>query len=163
MQQQYLINTIASLQTNYNYNVEIEKQSNSIPSSLFVASCPPFSKPLLNPQTQLGQACATWSKCPTGFTCYSNFPDGRNAHCCTTVPLDNQIVFRANTDAASTQQQIPQYAPEIELVTKENKTENFEQITTTAESIKLETMIKCPKGTVNIDGTQCKRSKIILI
>ncbi|KAI6204500.1 hypothetical protein M3Y94_00681500 [Aphelenchoides besseyi] len=86
-----------------------------------VASCPPWSKPLLNMQTKTAQTCSTWNRCPSGFTCYSNHPDGRNAQCCTTVPLDNQVVFRANPQlvaqsSASEQpaaQQLPQlaYAP----------------------------------------------------
>uniref|UniRef100_A0A183C102 Bis(5'-nucleosyl)-tetraphosphatase [asymmetrical] n=1 Tax=Globodera pallida TaxID=36090 RepID=A0A183C102_GLOPA len=69
--------------------------------SMIVASCPPWSRPLLDQNTGLGQPCSTWVRCPKGFTCYSNFPDGRNAHCCTTVPLDNQVVFRANSALAA--------------------------------------------------------------
>ncbi|KAL3124064.1 hypothetical protein niasHT_004653 [Heterodera trifolii] len=69
--------------------------------SMVVASCPPWSRPLLDSASGLGQQCSTWVRCPKGFTCYSNFPDGRNAHCCTTVPLDNQFVFRANSAFSS--------------------------------------------------------------
>lgn len=166
--QQNLINTIASMQTNNNYleasNGVTENQNNTMSVSLFVASCPPWSKPLLNSKTHLGHACSTWIKCPFGFTCYSNFPDGRNAHCCTTVPLDNQVVFRANTFPLS-QQQMLQYEPEISTFIKENTKKKYKsfnssilEIETTQKTTVDDLMIKCPKGTVNVDGTQCKRS-----
>lgn len=44
-----------------------------------------------------------WDRCPSGFTCYSNFPDGRSAHCCTTVPLDNQVVCDFDVNQKSDQ------------------------------------------------------------
>ena len=158
-----------------------QTQSHQQAQSLFVASCPPWSKPLLEPGTGLGRSCSTWVRCPQGFTCYSNFPDGRNAHCCTTVPLDNQVVFRANTalalqaDITGQQQQHqgltvgqqsnnnpfgPQFAPSRAVAN-----DSTENLGTTANgnagANSTDTFgphfAKCPASMVNIGGF-CKRS-----
>uniref|UniRef100_A0A915NQP4 BPTI/Kunitz inhibitor domain-containing protein n=1 Tax=Meloidogyne floridensis TaxID=298350 RepID=A0A915NQP4_9BILA len=146
-------------------------------SSLFVASCPPWSRPLLDSSTGLGRSCSTWIKCPSSFTCYSNFPDGRNAHCCTTVPLDNRIVFKANTAAILAdgcgkkflsklilfifylnfieQQHYPQFNSQYstQYSTQNNGTLN---VSTDVINNGGNSIGKCPSNMINIGGL-CKR------
>lgn len=118
---------------------------------MVVPTCPPWSRPLLNPVTKDSQSCSTWNKCPTGFTCYSNYPDGRNAQCCTTVPLDNQVVFRAQ----------PQFAPAPSTQQQGEPTQSTASTATPKSTIiglpVNVTLIRCPPGTLNISGI-CKRS-----
>lgn len=63
-QQQYLANVIAGVDTDSNTFASQYPSTTVIDPSaannIFVASCPPWSKPLLNSQTQLGHACSTW-------------------------------------------------------------------------------------------------------
>ncbi|KAL7073089.1 hypothetical protein ACQ4LE_008101 [Meloidogyne hapla] len=141
---------MSSTSTNNFANKSERSNNSSSSSSLFVASCPPWSRPLLDSSIGLGRSCSTWIRCPAGFTCYSNFPDGRNAHCCTTVPLDNRIVFKANTAAvlADEQQQYPQFNSQYSTQTNNNGTLN---ISTTSTGIG-----KCPSNMINIGGL-CKR------
>jgi hypothetical protein len=164
-----------------NYSGQIQMQ----PQSLFVASCPPLSKPLLD-QTGLGHSCSTYDRCPNGFTCYSNFPDGRNAHCCTTVPLDNQVVFRANTalsllDEENQQKMLaismqpsagnnpfgPQFSPT--KIVENGRNSEEENVTIPIQSAAtnlnqthqiLGKMNGCPNNMINIGG-YCKRSESI--
>ncbi|CAD5229660.1 unnamed protein product [Bursaphelenchus okinawaensis] len=123
-----------------------------------VASCPPWSKPLLNMQTKTAQACSTWNKCPSGFTCYSNYPDGRNAQCCTTVPLDNQTVFKATP--VPPVNQMPAYSPPEETNPLNGEGDNeVKNVSVVIPALALPdniTLIRCPPGTVNISGV-CKR------
>ncbi|KAI6225266.1 hypothetical protein M3Y99_01356500 [Aphelenchoides fujianensis] len=75
------------------------------------------------PNQQLGLPNAAHIVASSASRAYSNYPDGRNAQCCTTVPLDNQVVFRANPQLVAQSaaespdqpaaQQLPQlaYAP----------------------------------------------------
>lgn len=58
-----------------------------------ISGCPPTSQPLLNGETRLPLPCSTMTKCPESFTCYSNYPDGRNAQCCTTMITNDDDVF----------------------------------------------------------------------
>uniref|UniRef100_A0A914PH89 EB domain-containing protein n=1 Tax=Panagrolaimus davidi TaxID=227884 RepID=A0A914PH89_9BILA len=62
-----------------------------------VSGCPSQTQPLLNAESRQAHPCSTMSRCPDGFTCYSNFPDGRNAQCCTTMPSneDDATFMRA--------------------------------------------------------------------
>lgn len=133
-----------------------------------IASCPPWSKPLINVHTQSAQPCSVGVKCPSGFTCYSNFPDGRNAQCCTSVPLDNQVVFKANSHM---QPQMPSYSPpegenSVNVPygngqvnsTEFNVPQNISVVIPALALPDNITLIRCPPGTVNISGV-CKRSK----
>uniref|UniRef100_A0AC34QRE5 Uncharacterized protein n=1 Tax=Panagrolaimus sp. JU765 TaxID=591449 RepID=A0AC34QRE5_9BILA len=58
-----------------------------------LSGCPPTSQPLLNGETRLPYPCSTTTKCPESFTCYSNYPDGRNAQCCTTMLTNEDETF----------------------------------------------------------------------
>uniref|UniRef100_A0A914Z645 BPTI/Kunitz inhibitor domain-containing protein n=1 Tax=Panagrolaimus superbus TaxID=310955 RepID=A0A914Z645_9BILA len=62
-----------------------------------VSGCPTQTQPLLNAESRQAHPCSTMSRCPDGFTCYSNFHDGRNAQCCTTMPSneDDATFMRA--------------------------------------------------------------------
>nr|CAD2158819.1 unnamed protein product [Meloidogyne enterolobii] len=148
-----------SIYANYgtSKNSSSSSPSPSSSSSLFVASCPPWSRPLLDSSTGLGRSCSTWIKCPSSFTCYSNFPDGRNAHCCTTVPLDNRIVFKANTAAilADEQQQYPHFNSQYstQYSTQNNGTLN---VSTGVINNGGDSIGKCPSNMINIGGL-CKR------
>uniref|UniRef100_A0A7E4ZR88 Kunitz/Bovine pancreatic trypsin inhibitor domain protein n=1 Tax=Panagrellus redivivus TaxID=6233 RepID=A0A7E4ZR88_PANRE len=68
-----------------------------------ISGCPPQSQPLLNSETRTPHPCSTMSKCPEGFTCYSNYPDGRNAQCCTTMP--SQAPVESQNDASPAKQE----------------------------------------------------------
>ena len=61
------------------------------------SGCPSQTQPLLNGETRQPHPCSTMARCPEGFTCYSNYPDGRNAQCCTTMPSneDDAAFMRA--------------------------------------------------------------------
>ena len=58
-----------------------------------ISGCPPTSQPLLNGETRTAHPCSTAARCPEGFTCYSNYPDGRNAQCCTSLPVNEDEAF----------------------------------------------------------------------
>uniref|UniRef100_A0A915LIZ3 BPTI/Kunitz inhibitor domain-containing protein n=1 Tax=Meloidogyne javanica TaxID=6303 RepID=A0A915LIZ3_MELJA len=83
--------------------------------------------------------------------------DGRNAHCCTTVPLDNRIVFKANTAAilADEQQHYPQFNSQYstQYSTQNNGTLN---VSTDVINNGGNSIGKCPSNMINIGGL-CKR------
>jgi hypothetical protein len=117
-------------------------------------------------ESKSAQTCSTWNRCPSGFTCYSNYPDGRNAQCCTTVPLDNQVVFRANPQLVAEAAGIPTLAPSMQVAysppmsadDENTPTKNLSAVVIPAISLPANvTLIRCPQGTVNISGL-CKRS-----
>lgn len=138
------------------YGSQMGTQVNMLPG-MVVPTCPPWSRPLLSPVTKDGQSCSTWNKCPSGFTCYSNYPDGRNAQCCTTVPLDNQVVFRAQPQYA------PQQAQQQPAATQAADTSSPSTAKPAIIALPVNvTLIRCPPGTLNISGI-CKRSRCLLI
>uniref|UniRef100_A0A914C1E4 Uncharacterized protein n=1 Tax=Acrobeloides nanus TaxID=290746 RepID=A0A914C1E4_9BILA len=89
-------NFTKNMSPNGNTPSDLGQDSNSdFPPDAPPSGCPPESRPVINVYTKQYLPCSPHLKCPDGFTCYSNFPDGRHAHCCTTVLTDNDVIRRA--------------------------------------------------------------------